>query len=140
MGPIDERFHVTVDISNDISVFADRNRLHDVYVNLVLNALKFSPDGGEIRISARPHDGQILSEVSDEGTGIPLDKLDHIFEAFFQVDRKKYGGTGLGLSIVKGIIQEHGGKIWVDSRPDEGSTFLFTLPATRSGSDEPIEE
>jgi signal transduction histidine kinase len=138
IGPIDKKFHVKVDIPNHISVFADRNRLHDVYVNLLLNALKFSPKGGEIRISARRHNGQILSEVSDQGVGIPPDKLESIFDEFFQIDRKRYGGTGLGLSIVKGIIHEHGGRIWVDSRPGEGSTFFFTLPAIRGTRDESI--
>ena len=138
MGPLDEKFHVKVDIPDDISVFADRNRLHDVYVNLLLNALNFSPEGGEIRISARPYDGQVLSQVSDQGVGIPTDKLKNIFDEFFQIDRKRYGGTGLGLSIVRGIIHEHGGRIWVDSRVGEGSTFFFTLPASRDSKDEPI--
>lgn len=140
MGPIDKKFTVKVDIPNNISVFADRNRLHDVYINLLSNALKFSPDGGEIRIGARPYNGQILSEVSDQGMGIPTDKLENIFDEFFQIDRKKYGGTGLGLSIVKEIIHEHGGRIWVDSQPGEGSTFFFTLPASKDSMDETIEK
>ncbi len=140
MGPLDSKFTVKLELPEDMSVFADRNRLHDVYVNLLSNALKFSPEGGQIRISARPYNGQILSEVSDQGVGIPPDKLEVIFDEFFQVDRKKFGGTGLGLAIVKGIIQEHGGKIWVDSRPGEGSTFFFTLPASKGSEDEPIRE
>jgi signal transduction histidine kinase len=131
IGPIDKKFQVKVDIPGNLLVRADRNRLHDVYVNLLLNALKFSPEGGEIRIRARPYDGQILSEVSDQGIGIPTDKLESIFGEFFQIDRNRYGGTGLGLYIVSGIIREHGGRIWVDSRPGEGSTFFFTLPGTR---------
>jgi len=140
MGPIHSKHSVKVEIPNNISVYADQNRLHDVYTNLLSNALKFSPEGGEIRVSARPHDGQVLSEVSDQGLGIPVDKLESIFDEFYQVDRKNYGGTGLGLSIVKGIIQEHGGRIWVDSRPGEGSTFFFTLPASKDARDGPIEE
>jgi signal transduction histidine kinase len=139
MGPIGNKFRITVDIPNNISVFGDPNRLHDVYINLLSNALKFSPEGGEIRISARLSDGETLSEVSDQGMGIPPEKLDHIFDEFFQIDRKKYGGTGLGLAIVKGIIQEHGGRIWVDSRPGEGSTFFFTLPPSKDSTHEPIE-
>ena len=140
IGPIDDKLRVTIDIPEAIAVFADRNRLHDVYINLLSNALRFSPEGGEIRISARPHDGQILSEVSDQGVGIPEDKRDQIFEEFFQIDRKKYGGTGLGLSIVRGIIQEHGGRIWVESRPGKGSTFFFTLPAGKDVNNGPIGE
>ncbi len=139
MGPLDEKYTVRLEIPKHISVFADPHRLHDVYMNLLSNALKFSPDGGEIRITARPHNGQILTEVSDQGVGIPEDKREAIFDEFFQIDRKKFGGTGLGLSIVKGIIQEHGGKIWVDSRPGKGSTFSFTLPVTKGSRDEPIE-
>ncbi len=138
MGPLDKKFVVKVDIPNNISVFADRNRLHDVYVNLLSNALKFSPEGGEIRISARPYNGEILSEVSDQGVGIPTDKLEGIFDEFFQIDRKRFGGTGLGLFIVKGIIQEHGGRIWVDSRLEKGSTFFFTLPANKDSRNGPI--
>ena len=136
MGPVDEAFRVTVDIPKDLVVFADRNRLHDVYMNLISNAFKFSPQGGEIRISARTHDGKVLSEVSDQGVGIPPDKWENIFDEFFQVDRKKYGGTGLGLSIVRGIIHQHGGRIWVDSQPGRGSTFFFTLPAHKDSKDE----
>jgi signal transduction histidine kinase len=138
IGPIDQKFQVKAHIPDSISVFADPNRLHDVYINLLLNALRFSPRGGEIRISARPDSAQILSEVSDQGVGIPKDKLEDIFEEFFQIDRKKYGGTGLGLSIVKAIIQEHSGRIWVDSRPGEGSTFFFTLPACKETDNEAI--
>ena len=136
MGPIDDAFRVTVDIPNDLLVFADRNRLHDVYINLISNALKFSPQGGEIRISARHHDGEVLSQVSDQGVGIPADKVENIFDEFFQIDRKKYGGTGLGLSIVRGIIHHHGGRIWVDSKPGRGSTFFFTLPTRKGTGDE----
>lgn len=138
MRPIDKQFNVKMDIPKDISVFADRNRLHDVYVNLLSNALKFSPKGGEIFIRARPQDGQILLEISDQGVGIPEDKFEAIFDEFFQVDRKKFGGTGLGLSIVKGIIDEHGGKIWVDSRLGKGSSFFFTLPVSKGSRDEPV--
>jgi signal transduction histidine kinase len=138
MGPIDESFSVTVDIPDPIMVLADRNRLHDVYANLLSNAFKFSPRGGEIRITARPDGDQILAEVSDQGIGIPSDKLQSIFEEFFQIDRKKYGGTGLGLSIVRGIIQEQGGRIWARSRPGEGSRFFFTLPAGRDSDDQAI--
>jgi len=129
MGPVDEAFRVTLDIPGDLLVFADRNRLHDVYMNLISNAFKFSPQGGEIRISARANDDQVLSQVSDQGVGIPPDKWENIFDEFFQVDRRKYGGTGLGLSIVRGIIHQHGGRIWVDSQPGKGSIFFFTLPA-----------
>jgi signal transduction histidine kinase len=140
IGPMDKKFTVKLNIPKGILVFADRNRLHDVYVNLLSNALKFSPNGGEIRITARPHNGHVLSEVSDQGVGIPKDKLEAIFDEFFQVDRKKFGGTGLGLSIVRGIIQEHGGKIWVDSQLGEGSTFFFTLPVGKVSKDGPIRQ
>lgn len=140
IGPMDKKFTVKLNIPKGISVFADRNRLHDVYINLLSNALKFSPNGGEIQITARPHNGHVLSEVSDQGVGIPEDKLEAIFDEFFQVDRKKFGGTGLGLSIVRGIIQEHGGRIWVDSQLGEGSTFSFTLPVGKVSKDGPSRQ
>ena len=129
IGPIDQKFQVKAHIPDSISVFADPNRLHDVYVNLLLNALKFSPRGGEIRISARPDSAQILSEVSDHGVGIPKDKLEDIFEAFFQIDRKKYGGTGLGLALTRRLVEVQGGTIRAESEGEgRGSTFVFRIP------------
>jgi len=135
MKPVDKHLLIQVDIPEDLRVYADRNRLHDIFINLLSNAFKFTPGGGTISIIARQKDGQILHEIRDTGMGIPEDKLTRIFEEFYQVQEGKYGGTGLGLSIAKRIIEEHGGKIWVESTLGKGSTFYFTLPTFKENRD-----
>lgn len=129
MKPVDKDLTLRVDIPDDLIVYADRNRLHDIFINLLSNAFKFTPGGGMVSIVARRKNDQILHEIRDTGMGIPEDKLQKIFEEFYQAEGSKYGGTGLGLSIVKHVIEEHGGKVWVESIPNQGSTFYFTLPA-----------
>lgn len=129
--PVDKRIDIKVNIPKDLHVTADRNRLHDIYINLLSNAFKFTPSGGEIRIGARREDDIVLVEVSDTGVGIPQDQWEKVFDEFYQVDRRRYGGTGLGLTIVKNIVEEHGGKIWVSSEVGRGSSFYFTFPLAR---------
>lgn len=112
-------------------VRADRERLQQVFANLVSNAAKFSPHGGVITIGAREQEGEALLWVSDQGLGIPAEALPHLFSKFFRVDNqetRRIGGTGLGLALVKKIIEDHGGRIWVESTEGHGSTFFFTLP------------
>lgn len=112
-------------------VYVDRDRLVQVLDNLLGNAIKFSPDGGFITVRAQSEDNVVQVEVTDQGIGIPADKMDKIFERFYQVDgssRRRFGGTGLGLAIVKRIVEAHNGQIWVDSEEGKGSTFVFTLP------------
>ncbi|MBM4307309.1 MAG: cell wall metabolism sensor histidine kinase WalK [Deltaproteobacteria bacterium] len=127
--PVDKHLTIQVDIPEDLCVYADRNRLHDIFINLLSNAFKFTPGGGTVSIVAHPKDDQIFHEIRDTGMGIPKDKLKKIFEDFYQVEGGKYGGTGLGLFIAKRVIEQHGGRIWVESWPGKGSTFYFTLPA-----------
>ena len=129
--PVEKRIDIKIKISRNIHVRADKNRLHDIYINLLSNAFKFTPPGGEVRIGARRDNDVVLAEVSDNGVGIPEDQREKVFDEFYQVDRKRYGGTGLGLTIVKGIVEEHGGKIWVDSEVGKGSRFYFTFPVAR---------
>ncbi len=109
---------------------ADASRLEQVLVNLVHNAIKFTPPGGEIRLFAKMDGKYIRFDVSDTGAGIDPDDLPRIFERFYKADRArtKGGGTGLGLSIARHIVEAHGGKIWVESEPEKGSTFYFTIP------------
>jgi signal transduction histidine kinase len=133
--PVEKNITIQVDIPGDLFVYADRNRLHDIFINLLSNAFKFTPEGGKVSVFASQRDDEILHEVRDTGLGIPEDKLQKIFEEFYQAEGGKYGGTGLGLSIAKRVIEEHGGKIWVDSRPGEGSVFYFTLPAVLEKED-----
>lgn len=115
-------------------VRADVDRLRQVTTNLVSNAVKFSPAGGQITLTARrdPNQpGMVVVSVSDSGIGIPADAIGKLFEKFYRVDNtatRKIGGTGLGLSIVRQIIDAHGGRIWVESTFGSGSTFRFTLP------------
>jgi signal transduction histidine kinase len=113
------------------SVTGDQGWLEQVTTNLVGNAIKFTPEGGMVTIGARQSDGEVLVEVSDTGIGIPADALDRIFDKFYRVtdeggERPK--GTGLGLHIAKQIVELHGGRIWAESTPRQGSTFWFTLP------------
>jgi signal transduction histidine kinase len=115
-----------------VSVWADSDRILQALSNLVSNAIKFSPAGSEIHLTARNlDDNEALIEVRDQGTGIPADKIEHIFDRFHQVDAsdsRAKGGTGLGLAICRSIIAHHGGRIWATSIPDQGTTFHFTLP------------
>lgn len=109
---------------------ADASRLEQVLVNLIHNAIKFTPPGGEIRLFAKLDGKYTRFDVSDTGVGIDPDDLPRIFERFYKADRArtKGGGTGLGLSIARHIVEAHGGKIWVESEPEKGSTFHFTIP------------
>lgn len=115
-------------------VRCDPDRVQQALVNLIGNAVKFSPPGGVVRVGVQPHgDDEVVVTVADEGRGIPPEELPHVFERFRQVtttDATEKGGTGLGLTITRSIVQHHGGRIWVESEPGAGSCFSFTLPAT----------
>jgi signal transduction histidine kinase len=113
------------------SVRADQDRIFQVFDNLIGNALKFGPKGGIITLQAQEIGDMVRVSVSDTGIGIPADRLERVFERFYQVDgstTRKFGGAGLGLAIVKRIVEVHGGHIWAESQLGCGSTFLFTLP------------
>ncbi len=115
----------------DVEVWAIGDGIIQILINLLSNAIKFSPDYSTICISAQKQTDYVLFQVSDRGRGIPQDKLELIFGRFQQVDisdSREKGGTGLGLAICQSIIEQHGGKIWVESILGEGSTFFFTLP------------
>src|SRR5687768_6067750 len=106
----------------------DRSRLLQVMSNLVGNALKFTPRGGRVTLTARADGDEVLVEVSDTGPGIAPEQLPHIFGRFWQASGSDRRGVGLGLSIAKGIVEAHSGKIWVKSELAKGSVFSFTLP------------
>jgi two-component system phosphate regulon sensor histidine kinase PhoR len=114
-------------------VRADRDRLVQILVNLVDNAVKFTPDGGLIRVEAGPGaTGRVEVRVCDTGIGIPSTDLPRITERFYRVDRtrsREIGGTGLGLAIVKHLVQAHGGELRVESELGHGTTVSFTVPA-----------
>jgi len=119
-----------VDCPPDLpKIRADLPRLEQVLVNLIHNAVKFTPPGGEITLTAAPQGGFICFLVHDTGVGIPGDDLPRIFERFYRVDRSRTGGgTGLGLSISRHLVEAHGGRIWAESLESRGSTFFFTIP------------
>jgi len=114
-------------------VRGDRARLGQVVVNLVHNAVKFSPDGGVVAVRTRRAGDELVTSVEDHGVGIPRAARDRVFERFYKVDRARLraeagGGTGLGLAIARHVIEQHGGRIWVESEEGVGSTFSFALP------------
>jgi two-component system phosphate regulon sensor histidine kinase PhoR len=119
------------------AVRGDEARLGQVFVNLLHNAVKFSPDGGEVRVSVRPADDEVVVAIDDHGVGIPKSAQQRVFERFYKVDRARVrgvaGGTGLGLAIARHIIEQHGGRIWVESVEGRGSTFSFSLPLAVTG-------
>ena len=116
--------------SSLLPVWADRGRLRQVMMNLLNNALKFTPDGGEITLRAGEKRGNLVVEVRDTGPGIARDKLKLLFKPYqpLERDKERLSGLGLGLSLCKLLIDLHGGKIWVRSHPGKGSTFSFSLP------------
>jgi two-component system phosphate regulon sensor histidine kinase PhoR len=127
-----ERAHLKLDVKCEdglSNIKADKNRLEQVLVNLVHNAVKFTKPGGSITLSAEPVPGGVRCVVRDTGVGIPSESLSRIFERFYRVDSSRTGsGTGLGLSISKHIVEAHGGKIWAESEEGRGSVFYFEIP------------
>jgi len=114
---------------NLLPVVADAARIQQVLSNLVGNAVKFTPRDGHVTVSAEPIDGGVKFGVTDNGPGIPPDQVPHIFGRFWQAMPSDRRGIGLGLAIAKGIVEAHGGMIWVESQVGTGSTFYFTLPS-----------
>jgi PAS domain S-box-containing protein len=112
-------------------VWADRDRLMQVFENLIGNAVKFTGPGGRITAGAKPGQGEVLFWVRDSGAGIAPENLAHVFDRFWQAHRADRQGTGLGLPIVKGLVEAHGGRVWVDSTPGWGTTVYFTIPTPR---------
>jgi CheY-like chemotaxis protein/two-component sensor histidine kinase len=130
-------------IGPDVTVFADRIRFKQILVNLLGNAVKFTPEGGRIWVEAAERRGRLTVSVSDTGLGIPIEEQEAIFDAFHQAGATTKGikeGTGLGLAITKRLVEEHGGRIWVESEPGKGARLSFTMPAGRAAAEEPAPE
>jgi signal transduction histidine kinase len=132
------------DLQTDLPpVMADSGRMAQVLQNLVNNAMTHTPAGGQITVTARADApaGQVQLSVRDTGIGIAPEHLPHVFDRFYRVDQSRTratGGAGLGLAIVKQLVEAHGGRVWAESTPDQGSTFSFTLPVAAS-ADQPGE-
>ncbi|HEX6290333.1 MAG TPA: ATP-binding protein [Herpetosiphonaceae bacterium] len=139
-----ERHRLLLDVPESLPpIYADRDRVRQILSNLLSNAIKYSPEGGEVVLHAEvlhrppasapplsPEPAMLIS-VRDQGIGIPEHELSRIFERFYRVDNsntRRIGGTGLGLAITRALVELHGGRIWVESTPGQGSTFYVTLP------------
>jgi two-component system phosphate regulon sensor histidine kinase PhoR len=121
---------LTLNVAPNVpSIIGDAQRLEQTLVNLIDNAIKFTPEGGSVRVSAKSVDGAVQVDVEDTGDGISAEKLPRIFERFYKVDRARGDrGTGLGLAVVKHTVEAHGGTIRVRSQEGHGSTFTIVLP------------
>jgi len=131
-----DRHTFELDFPDDFPlVFADEERLRQVYNNLLSNAIKYSPEGGVVRVGGWPEKSEVILYVADEGIGIPAEDQARLFQRFYRVDsslRRKTQGVGLGLYLCRSIIEAHGGRIWLRSEPGHGTTVFFSLPINGS--------
>ena len=139
--PLAERRHVNLETTGDggACVRADPARVSQIVGNLIGNAIKFTPAKGTIKLRATPGDKQVVFQVVDDGPGIAPDNISHLFDNFWQARKDDRRGVGLGLAIVKELVEAHGGKIWVESEVDHGSTFSFSLPTAARPADAATE-
>lgn len=128
----DKSYKIITDITpRELWVEVDQDKITQVFDNIINNAIKYSPDGGRIIIRLMDTHSELIVSVTDEGLGISRKDIPHLFDRFYRVDKarsREMGGSGLGLAIAKEVTQLHGGKIWVDSEEDRGSTFFISLP------------
>lgn len=117
--------------NDDLAVNIDAAKIAITVSNIVKNAIAFCNNGGQVTIRGERQQDSVKVSVEDNGVGIPLKDIPHVFERFYQVKShltRKHGGMGLGLSVAKGMVEMHGGRIWVESMEGVGSTFTFILP------------
>jgi signal transduction histidine kinase len=127
---------LAVDADGPVPVLADRERIGRVLANLLENAVRFSPDGGEVRIRVDVAAGEARVSVADRGIGIPPERQDQVFRRFYRAHagtEHDYGGLGLGLEVSRAVVERHGGRMWFESAPGAGSTFHFGLPLSPEG-------
>jgi PAS domain S-box-containing protein len=127
-----KKHQLLFDCQDDLpAIQGEAAQLHRVFLNLISNAIKYSPDGGPVAVSARRSNDAVIVRVEDQGIGISSEASERVFESFFRVDNRdnrSIGGTGLGLALVKETVKKHGGRVWVESRVGKGSTFFVSLP------------
>jgi signal transduction histidine kinase len=125
----ERRLELCAEVPADLpAVWADRERVGQMLANLVGNAVKFTPPDGRVTVRACAHGEEARVVVADTGPGIPAEHLPHVFDRFWQARGTRRAGAGLGLAIARGIIEGHGGRIWVESEPGAGTRFFFSLP------------
>ncbi|MGD9723520.1 MAG: sensor histidine kinase [Pirellulales bacterium] len=125
-------------VTGEVHLYADERRLKQLLYNLLSNALKFTPEGGEVRVAVQQVGEHVEVRVSDTGIGIAATERDRVFESFYQIDSslaKNAQGTGLGLAVVRQIVELHGGSVRVESEPGEGSTFVVLLPQAKAANE-----
>ncbi|HYV59606.1 MAG TPA: ATP-binding protein, partial [Acidimicrobiia bacterium] len=129
IAPVTAKHRMDVDVPDGLAVDADADAFNHVLVNLLTNAVKFSPAGSAVAIRARRDANEVVVSVADEGAGIACDEQERIFDRFYQSQNGNHArGTGIGLTIAQRFTAQHGGRIWVDSQPGHGATFSFTMP------------
>jgi signal transduction histidine kinase len=129
----EKRITVTTDFNEPYEAVVDATRMRQAFANLLDNALKYTPDGGDVRLVCAVESGRITVRVRDTGMGIPLDEQPRIWERLYRGDKSRsQRGLGLGLSLVKAIVEAHHGTVTVQSRPGEGSEFIVHIPPTSS--------
>ncbi len=127
-----ENHRIVTNCPEGLMVKGDSEKLHQVMINLLSNACKYSPPGSQITLGAVASAGEVIVSVQDQGIGIPQEMRQKVFERFYRVDnsdRRMVGGTGLGLALVKDIVTAHGGRVWIEPNYPSGSRVLFSLPA-----------
>ncbi len=132
LRPQSREHSINVAVAPDVpETMGDPRRLEQVLHNLIMNAIKYSPGGTQVNVRVSRQQNDVVVSVSDQGIGVAPEHLEHIFERFYRVDGavvREIGGSGLGLPICRGLVEAHGGKIWVESQVGQGSTFLFRIP------------
>ncbi len=131
LKPLTSKHRISANVSDELPpIFLDYVEIDQVLSNLIENAIKYTPAGTEIRISALRGDREVLVEVADRGPGVPASALPHLFEPFYRAGElgSRPRGTGLGLAVAKGLVEAQGGRIWAENRPEGGSRFVFSLP------------
>jgi signal transduction histidine kinase len=127
-----DKHKIELDIAPGLPrMMLDRDKIKEVLINLISNAVKYSPDGGAVRVRMKQVESNVQVEIQDEGMGISPENQKKLFQAFYRVDNSltyEVSGTGLGLAIVKAIVDQHGGRVWCESEVGRGSTFFVLLP------------
>ena len=130
-----DKHKLVLEVAEDLpEMMLDKEKLKEVMINLISNAIKYSPMGGEVNVRMRMDESNLKIEVQDHGIGIAKEHLSKLFEAFYRVDSSHTAaipGTGLGLTIVKAIVEHHGGRAWLDSEVGKGTTFFLLIPARK---------